>query len=407
MKSVMVFIARRTAVLKGKELKLVDTQTGKMLVTEGEHTDEEVLEMLIEEKATPRHVVATNWSSATWSSDVQEIFDQNFKDIDSSRDPAINLEFATREEEEIAKAYSSFPGFKKAFEDAYRLDYDSFAKINRSLVRKVVNLDQHVYYGTIEKLLEFLKSDSGLSKNECRKVVESMTWRRGDNLARRPIYSSGLYRYTSYRRLSLARGVQLESLFLDVYHHEDEKGRMFEESCRELLRKTSFRVYPGRLIVPFQIVPTEVSEGLWGKAKMETDIDVIAASGRFAFILECKESKIPYQRLIKKTHLFEKYLEELYHKVLWIQQNRAKFTELLGSNGPALLDGVNYLVPLVVTTFPFDVGITRIALMTHSELGLVAKSADKIKVERVGEEDFAAIPWRVEEDKVQTLALKF
>ena len=408
-KRLLVYLSKRRAVRKGKDMRIEQAETGDMLVTEGAHSEEELFDIFMKEGGTPRHLVETAWHAALWASDFQEIARENFRNIDSSRDPNLNLDYAMREADEIAKAYGSFPGFKDLFEKAMGIHYDSFAKVDRALVRQVMSADQHVFYGSLKNILRALMSDTGLSKKECEKIVESMTWRRSQVPLRYPIYSSGLYRYTSYRRLSAARFAQLELLFLEAYRHEDEKGRIFEERCRDMLRKASLRVYPTRLLIPIQIVPKEVSQELWGKTKTRTDFDVLAKIGRFGLVIECKETRIPYQRVLRQTNLFEKYIVELYHKTHWACNNPAKLGELLRrdpGNGD-LFDDVDYLIPLVVTTFPFDVGALKIPLLTYSELGRVAKSPDQLKVDREDGEEYTTLSWRGENASVRALVLPF
>jgi len=403
-KKLLIYITKRRAVRKGKELRLENAQTGKMLVTEGVHTDSELFDIMMNEQATPRHVVGTAWNAPTWASEFQDVSRENYRDIDTSRDPAVNLDFTLRETDEIAKGYGAFPGFKSSFSESYGVDFDSLTKVDRALVKLVMGADQHVYYGKMENVLAAVKIETKLADKECRRVIEFMTWKHGEQPIRKPIYATALYRYTSFRRLSAARTLLMESHFRGIYTKQDEKGRIFENRCRDLLRESGLGVYPKRLEVPFQIVPSEVSKRLWGKAKTQTDLDVLGTKGRIGFIIECKEVKIELQRLTKKTNLFLKYIIELYYKSLWISGNRLKFTELLGTQAKLFAD-VDYLIPLVITTFPFDVGPSSIALLTFPELETIAKSIDKIKVEVEGNRSYARLPWRGEETSVSTLAL--
>jgi hypothetical protein len=408
-KQLMVYLAKGRAVRKGKDMRIERVETGEMLVSEKAHTEEELLDIFMKERATPRHIVGTAWHTAHWASDFQEVARENYRNIDSPRDPDLNLDYVMRESDEIAKAYGSFPGFKQFFEKLTGVRFDSYAKVERTLFKLVMSADQHVYYGTLKKTLRALMSDTGLLKKECEDIVEFMTWRRGRPPLRYPIYVSGLYRYTSYRRLSAARFIQLEELFSEAYRHEDEKGRIFEERCRGQLRNAGLSVYPSRLVVPFQVVPSEVSEELWGNAKTRTDFDVLAKAGRFGLVIECKETKIPYQRLLKRTNLFEKYIIELYYKTLWASGNPEKFRELMrqGSGGEGPFGGVDYLVPLVVTTFPFDVGDSKVPLLTYSELGHVVKSSGRLTVEADEGEEYVMLPGRSEETSVKAVVLPF
>lgn len=408
-KRLMIYLSKQRAVRKRKDMRIEQVETGEMLVTEGAHSEDELFDIFMKERATPRHLVETAWHAALWASDFQEVARENYRNIDSPRNPTLNLDYAMREANEIAKAYGSFPGFKDLFEKATGVRYDSFAKIDRALIRQVMSADQHVFYGSLKKTLRVLMSDTGLSRKECERIVESMTWRRGQAPLRYPIYSSGLYRYTSYRRLSAARFAQLEQLFSEAYRHENEKGRIFEERCRDQLRRAGLRVYPARLVIPLQIVPEEVSQQLWGRRKTRTDLDVLAKMGRFGLIIECKETKIPYQRILRQTNLFEKYIIELYYKTRWACDNPAKLREFLHQdpdNGD-LFEDVDYLIPLVVTTFPFDVGALKIPLLTYSELVRVAKSPDRFKVEVEEGEEYITLPWRGENTSVRALVLPF
>lgn len=403
-KRLLVYATKMRAVRLGKEMKFVDTPTGKMLVTEAEKGEEDILAILMKEKATPRHLVETAWQPNSWVSDFHEVAAKNHRDIDSQRDPKTNLEFVTREEEETTKAYASFDGFSELFLQETGFSFESHSKVCVSIARLVMGCDQHVFYGDREHLSLAVAKDSGLDMKEVKKLLDAMTWKVGEIPALYAIYPSGLDRYTSYRRVTLYRQIKLEMLFFEKYTDNDLKGRVFEERCRELLRKGGFRVYPDRVIVPFQIVPSDISNELWNKVKSETDFDVVARVGNLGFLLECKEVKVPSDWLVKQTHRFEKYTVELYHKTLWVKDNREAFRGLL-KDDPGLLDGVSHLVPLVVTTFPFDVTTDKIALITLSELDRAAKRASEIKVRRIGEEDYASLPWRGEDAMVETLAL--
>lgn len=408
-KRLMVYLSKRRAVRKGKDMRIEETETGRMLVSEGVHTDEELFNIFMKERATPRHLVGTAWHAAHWASDFQDVARENYRDIDSPRDPNLNIDYVIKEEDAIAGAYASFPGFTDLFEKTYRCKYASFTEISRALFRLVMQANQHVYYASIGNMLNILEEGTGLTKNTCRKIIEAMTWKQGEDPLRYPIYSSGIYRYTSYRRLSAARFAMLEPLFTQAYGHEDEKGKAFEERCRELLRKSNFFVYPERLVIPFQIVPTEVSEALWGRKKTRTDFDVLARINQFCLVIECKETKVPFQRVLKSTHLFEKYTTELYYKTMWIHDNSTEFKKVLDQarGSGDLLQGTKYLIPLMVTTFPFDLGSLKIALLTYSELGVIARSFDKVRVEKVEGEEFAILPWRSEETSIRSLALPF
>lgn len=405
-KKLMVYLAKKRAVSKGKSLRMENTEVGPMLITQPQLSESEIFDQLMKEQATPRHLVGTDWNAATWASNVRDIFRENYKDIDSDRDPAVNLGFVLKEEDEITSSYASFPGFTESFSKTHGIRYESFSKINRVLMTLVMQSDQHVYYGSLQKTLAKLHESTQMSKNECEKVLAFLTFRRGENPIRFPIYSSGLYRYTSFRRLSAARTLLLDSHFFGVYGHEDEKGQIFEEKIRELLRGAAFNVYPSRLNVPFQIVPCEVSQELWGKVKRETDFDVLATFGEIGFVIECKETKPPFQKLIKKTNLFEKFIKELYNKTTWISENRQRFIELLEKNSN-LFDGVKFLLPLIITTFPFDIDISLISLLTYSELDLISKAAKEIKVEKGAEGYLARLPWSGVDSYVRTLALDF
>jgi hypothetical protein len=255
-------------------------------------------------------------------------------------------------------------------------------------------------------MLQAIQAETKLSKGESRKVLDFMLWKHGDQPIRKPIYASGLYRYTSFRRLSSARTIILESHFQTTYGKHDEKGRIFEDRCRDALRNSGMGVFPGRLIVPFQIVPSEISTELWGKVKKETDLDVLARAGHIGFIIECKEMKLKSQHLTSETNLFRKYLIELYYKTVWIAGNRMKFTDLLGKNDK-LFEGVDFLIPLVVSTFPYNVDPWAVAQLTLSELTSIAKSVNSVKVEQEGELFYATLPWRGENVSVRTLALPF
>ena len=408
-KRLMIYLTKTRAVRKGKDMRIEQLETGEMLVSENVHSDDELFDIFMKEEATPRHIVGTAWHAAHWASDFQDVARENFRDIDSPRDPKLNLDYTLRESDEIASAYGSFPGFRELYEQTTGVRYESFAKVDRALVKLVMSADQHVYYGALRKTVLALTSDTGMPRKECERIIESMTWRRGQPPLRYPIYASGLYRYTSYRRLSAARFIQLEELFSEAYRHEDEKGRIFEERCRDQLRRAGLRVYPSRLLVPFQIVPSEVSEGLWGKAKTRTDFDVLGKTGRFGLIIECKETKIPFQRLLRQTNLFEKYIIELYYKTMWASTNPVKFRELMhqGPEKGDLFDGVDYLIPLVVTTFPFDVGASKIPLLTFSELGHVAKSPGRFRVEANEGEECVQLPWRSEDASVKAVVFPF
>jgi hypothetical protein len=149
---------------------------------------------------------------------------------------------------------------------------------------------------------------------------------------------------------------RLEAHYRESYDN-NLKGLAFEERCRDLLRQSGATVYPERLQLPFEVLPKEISMELWGHPKTKTDIDVLARIADYVLVLECKEIKPPQESLVKKTHLFEKFAEELYYKTRWLASNLESIRPLMNDDWfGRLFEGADdsWLIPAVVTTFPIS-----------------------------------------------------
>ncbi len=292
-------------------------------------------------------------SAVTWSSDFQDAsMDTILHTVDKGLGSKENQDAMQRENDEAYKGFTSFEGYSSSFKERFGYSVEEFKNVCQSLKDLARARPPHsIWYGAPNKLTSRIEKDTRIGKRSVRLILDSMIWDHNLPPFLFPMYRLESFFVFSLWRVMLAEASRLELHFADSVNN-DVKGKAFERACRTLLSKHGFLVLPERLPVNGEYLPREVSMNLWGRVKNQTDIDVVGQKGRFILVLECKETKRPDVKMLKKVHFLEKCAEELSYKTKWMieQYKSAKPTDTREKALPQLEVG-KWVVPIVISTF--------------------------------------------------------
>jgi hypothetical protein len=176
--------------------------------------------------------------------------------------------------------------------------------------------------------------------------------------------------------------------------YSDEVGKRFEQACRRVLSSEGFGVFPGRLNLPFQYIPSGAARQVGQRIKTSTDIDVIARKGDFLLVVECKERTRPRRGSLYLQNLLAKMSVDLQYKTLWIRANTQEASKLLGKEWGRLLVNESdiWYVPLLVSNFPVDLPADlKSVVLSLSELERLAGVIELGRIVKSGKDHFLSM----------------
>jgi hypothetical protein len=270
----------------------------------------------------------TNFGVFDWNSDLREISKNHLRtDLLIGKDNLVDLRI---EWQEIAKGLFKIKGFPDAFHNMYGIAFDTFISIVVELLTICYKSNGHMV--GIWSRSDFINGkllNARFSAEEKAKLIDVLL----NNEKIRKIKTHFILPYgnlifTNFRRLQEAL-VGFPQICFEEAYEEGLKGPVFEEACRNSLRKKGFKTLPNCVKINEPIIPKDISIKLWHREKPNTDLDVVASNGNNIILLECKEIK---SILIRETqnNQFRKYTEELFWRSKWIASNLARFKEYVG-----------------------------------------------------------------------------
>ena len=346
-----------------------------------------VVESLLEKiGVTPRSIDAQS-HIRDWNSEFSKRSTETLKTIDAGKNRE-NLNNLEKEFAEICRSYSSLPEFSETFEKLFHIEMAVFFSIFSELQRSCYYKEHTVGVWEFNELLKS-KSLQKYGPENLRKTIELIS------VAIRPRTRNGgliiLHDLvmTNFKRLSTAYNSLLDICF-DEFYDKNSKGEAFENGCRKMLSDGGLNTIPGRVDILEPILPPDVSISLWGKQKMGTDIDVIAAFSNNILVLECKEYKwnLPTE---SENNLFRKFQIEHFYRTKWISDNLRKFETYAGKDWGNIAGKLEpspiYFFPLLISTRLVETGESEKApLLTFVELKeIIAKKWVVKTTEKGGE----------------------
>lgn len=317
---------------------------------------------------TPRMITAQA-GIPTWNSDLHDIGIANLsKGLGKG---STNLQNLKEETTEVYRAYHSMRDYPKVFAESYGVNLDHFFDV-------ITELSNMCYYNTHTVgawSLSDLLNEEKLTKKFNTATIKSVIQLLSDQTKSKDRYDGlidvGNDAFTSFSRLHKAQLAILEKCFCDIYEN-NLKGKVFEEACRELLRKNGFNTIPERVDVFEPMLPYDVACSLWGKQKNRTDIDVISSRKNCILVVECKEIK-SYPLAAREKRQFAKFFYEHYFRTKWIVSDLKRFKRYLGV---AQWDSLNIderypicFFPLLVTNYLVEIErIENAPLITYIEM---------------------------------------
>lgn len=336
------------------------------------------------ERGTTRDILGSSWTSVGWNPEVLAATQANFEQSYQGVDSYANRVLLAEEFKALSDGYAKFPGYEKIFTEEMGSTLDEFLRVTQALMGISRNATPHqIYYGLPKRFKRELKHRSGMSERKVSGALESLLWQKGLPPIDFPIYDVGTHYLFSMIRVMAAFNFRLEAIMREHYRDTNQKGRLFEFNCRDVMKQAGVIVYPDRLMINRQVLPTELSKRLWNKVKTATDFDIIGRRNRILLVAECKEIKFPSRRLVKVINEFRKFEEELHYKAKWVTENLELVRSEMGSKSKEVFEqpGPTYLLPLLVSTYPIETGQRfGIPMVTFSEFQTLCQQLDSFEV---------------------------
>lgn len=342
---------------------------------------------------SPRQIVDGADSIVDWASDFRKASEKGTLTAHKGLDSKENQESLRHELFEFVKAFSMFKGYEESFKVTNGYSVGDFVNACEALARLARPCFHPVYQNDKAELAKEVRRITKLSNAVVGRILLSLTWRNGANPLTSPILPVGSQRIFSMRGAMSGELSRLEAHFGGP-QYSDQAGKHFEARCRDILASQHFKVYPDRLDVVGEYLPTELSVQLWNHIKTGTDIDVLAARGDFVLVLECKERNHASKKIVPLAHLLDKLREDLVYRTRWIQHESLE--GLIGKEWATKLTGSGHdlwLVPLIVTNYPIDMESDAIPIITFQELGRLGKGLESVKIiEKTTESSVLELP---------------
>jgi hypothetical protein len=276
----------------------------------------------------------TNFGVFDWNSDLREISKNHMKtDLLVGNDNLVDL----REEwKEIAKGLFKIKGFPDTFHKMYGVTLEVFTSIVVELLIMCYKANGHmVGIWSRSDLVNGKLLTAKFSAEDKAKVIDVLLSNGKTKKAKTHfVVPFGNLIFTNFRRLQEAY-VGFPQICFDEAYEEGLKGPVFEEACRNTLRKKGFNTLPNCVKINEPMLPKDISIKLWLREKLNTDIDVIASNGNQIILLECKEIKSVSLRETQNNQ-FRKYIDELFWRSRWVASNLEKFKKYVGESWEVL-----------------------------------------------------------------------
>jgi hypothetical protein len=287
-----------------------------------DHTDKE------NKNGLSTRFLDTNFGVFDWNSDLREISKNHMKnDLQVGKDNLVDL----REEwKEIAKGLFKIKGFPDTFHKMYGVTLEVFTSIVVELLTKCYGSNGHmVGVWSRSDLVNGKLLKAKFSAEDKAKVIDVLLSNGKTKNAKTHFFVPfGNLIFTNFRRLQEAY-IGFPQICFDEAYEEGLRGPVFEEACRNTLRKKGFNTLPNCVKINEPMLPKDISIKLWLREKLNTDIDVIASNGNHIILLECKEIKSVSLRETQNNQ-FRKFIEELFWRSRWVASNLERFKMYVG-----------------------------------------------------------------------------
>lgn len=357
--------------------------------TKVEFDDSGMLKPILPQSKTPElfneqidsvsRFIETNAFVPDWNSNFREECLKTLKTpLIKGRD---NIARLKKEDKENFKSYSSMKDYFKAFKQLYGIDFNIFFQIISKIIYLSYNNLHTIGVWNHYEILREIRAKTKFHPEDIRNVIKLLLESTELNRYRCIILGNKIL--TNFHRLNVARFVLSENCFKEAYS-KDLKGRNFEEACRKLLRDKGLVTFQERVDIFESMLPTNISDRLWGYQKNRSDIDVVSCSDNRIIVIECKEIKSAKLKT-RKIKIFNKYAIEHFYKTKWIAENISKFENYLGKSISDALsvdkNRIIYIFPLLVTNKPVDIAKKQTSpitspLITYLELKEISFSKD-------------------------------
>jgi len=331
--------------------------------------------------------IITSYLPHEWGTDLTEFIQKTVERVDLGKGPTNQKDLA-EESKALADGFKSFPRFPEAFRDFTGVALEDEMAIARAVQMLAYPRRNCVLREGLERLVIRVSKKSGRPRRLVRHVFDALqmlNFQPQDQLLVRVSKDDVI---TSFDQVVVFQNGLLDHVFSEEYEAH-WRGSIFENRCRELLRRSGYGVVAGGILVSEPLVPLEVALNLWGHQKRRTDLDVLACFANLVLMIECKELATGPRKaaMPRVSTLFRRFREILYWETRTITRDPTIFERIVTRQNLNYLgiDPASIVVlPFVVCNMPLHHSEGRLPLISFDELSALAELLKRNLRELVG-----------------------